>query len=100
MRAVGLTRYGGPEVLGVYDVLDPTPGVGQVRVRVHAATVNPTDTGMREGAQAGLIGDRPPPWVPGMELAGVIDAVGPGTDWSVGAPVFGITSPVVVGGGA
>ena len=55
---------------------------------------------MREGAQAALIGDRPPPWVPGMELAGVVDAVGEGTDWSVGDAVFGITSPVIPTGGA
>jgi NADPH:quinone reductase-like Zn-dependent oxidoreductase len=100
VRAVGLNRYGGPEVLEVVELPDPLPGPGQVRVRVHAATVNPTDTLMREGAQAALIGDRPPPWIPGMEVAGVVDAVGEGAGWSVGDPVFGITSPVIPTGGA
>ena len=44
MRAVGLMVHGGPEVLQVVDVPEVNAGPGQVRVRVHAAAVNPTDT--------------------------------------------------------
>ncbi len=50
MRAVGLTEFGGPEVLQVFDVAEPVPGPGELRIRVHAAAVNPTDTGFRAGA--------------------------------------------------
>jgi NADPH:quinone reductase-like Zn-dependent oxidoreductase len=99
VRVVGVVAYGGPEALAVHELPDPVPGPGEVRVRVHAATVNPTDTMMRAGHQAALIGDRPPPWVPGMEIAGVVDAVGSGVAWSVGDPVFGITSPAIPTGG-
>ena len=54
----------------------PSPGPGQVLVRVAAATVNPTDLGFRQGGRR-LPDGVAPPYVPGMELAGVIDDVGP-----------------------
>ena len=76
MRAVGFTEFGGPEVLGIVTLPVPSPGPGQVRVRVAAATVNPTDLGFRQGGRR-LPDGIEPPYVPGMELAGVIDAVGP-----------------------
>jgi NADPH:quinone reductase-like Zn-dependent oxidoreductase len=71
MHAVGVYEYGGPEKLTMVRLPVPEPGPGQLLVRVHAATVNPTDLGMRGGAQAGLQRDLPAPYVPGMELAGV-----------------------------
>ena len=46
MRAVGLFAQGGPEVLQVVELPDDHAGPGQVGVRVHAATVNPTDVGV------------------------------------------------------
>ncbi|MGH6981009.1 MAG: hypothetical protein ACREFC_07360 [Stellaceae bacterium] len=49
MRAVGLFTQGGPEVLQVVDVPEVHAGPGQVRIRVHTATVNPTDAGVRNG---------------------------------------------------
>ena len=52
MRAVGVTRFGGPEVLDVVDIPEPIPSSGEVRIRVHGAAVNPTDTGFRSGATA------------------------------------------------
>ena len=52
MRAIGLFEFGGPEVLQVIDLPEDQPGPGQVRVRVHAATVNPTDTFLRNGSRA------------------------------------------------
>ena len=76
MRAVGLRRFGGPEVLEVVELPEPEPGEGEVRVRVVAATVNPTDIATRNGARAEALKEFPPPWIPGMELAGEIDAVG------------------------
>ena len=52
MRAVGLFSHGGPEVLQVVEVPEVHAGPGEVRIRVHAATVNPTDVGVRNGARA------------------------------------------------
>ena len=52
MRAVGLMIHGGPEVLGIVDVPEVQAGPGQVRLRVHAAAVNPTDTMARNGSRA------------------------------------------------
>jgi NADPH:quinone reductase-like Zn-dependent oxidoreductase len=51
MRIVGVTSFGGPEALQVLEVPEPHPGPGEVRIRVHAATVNATDVGLREGHQ-------------------------------------------------
>jgi len=83
MRAIGLTEFGGPEVLRMLDLPDPVPGPGEVRIRVHAAAVNPTDTMLRAGAAKALFDGRPGPYVPGMDAAGVVDAVGPDTDTSL-----------------
>ena len=60
MRAVGLTEFGGPDVLHVLDLPDPQAGPGEVRIRVHAAAVNPTDTLLRSGAQARRVKGVPP----------------------------------------
>lgn len=76
MRAVGLFTHGGPEVLQVVDLPELHAGPGQVRIRVHAATVNPTDVGARNGSRADQQKADPPPYVPGMEAAGIIDEVG------------------------
>jgi NADPH:quinone reductase-like Zn-dependent oxidoreductase len=66
-----------------------------VRLRVHAATVNPTDTGIRDGSRAEALSVDPPPYVPGMDAAGVIDEVGEGTetDLRTGDPVMAIVIP-------
>src|SRR5713101_967589 len=104
MRAVTFSRLGGPEVLEVSELPEPQPGPGEVRIRVAAATVNPTDISFRSGrqlttAQLAEIGVRPP-YIPGMELAGVVDAVGDGTDWHPGDRVMAIVNPRRPGGGA
>ncbi len=76
MRAIGVTRYGGPQALHEIDVPAEELGDGQVRVRVLATAVNPTDTGVRSGARAGGAGSAPPPGdVPGMDVA--LRAAGP-----------------------
>jgi len=100
VRAVGLRTFGGPEVLEVVELPEPVPGEGEVRVRVAAATVNPTDVGLRDGRRAEALAEFPPPWVPGMELAGVIDAVGPSAGFEVGDRVMAIVLPLRREGGA
>ena len=76
MRAVSFSRVGGPEVLEVSNVPEPKPGPGEVRIRVAAATVNPTDISFRSGRHTAdelkALGALPP-YIPGMELAGVVD---------------------------
>lgn len=74
MRGVGLIEFGGPEALQVVDLPETHAGSGEVRIRVHAAAVNPTDTGLRNGSRAAMLADVPPPYIPGMDLA-VGDAV-------------------------
>ncbi|MFC3505385.1 alcohol dehydrogenase catalytic domain-containing protein [Micromonospora krabiensis] len=75
MRAVGLLRYGGPEVLRLVDVPTPHAGPGEVRVRVRAAAVNPADTLIRAGASAvRRHGARP--LIPGLDVAGTVDEIG------------------------
>jgi NADPH:quinone reductase-like Zn-dependent oxidoreductase len=100
MRALTFSRFGGPEVLEVMDLPEPQPGAGQVRIRVAAATVNPTDIGYRAGGQAAQLNDLKPPYIPGMEVAGVVDAVGSGSDWQVGDRVMAIVIPRRPEGGA
>jgi NADPH2:quinone reductase len=104
MRAVTFSRLGGPEVLEVSELPAPRPGPGEVRIRVAAATVNPTDISFRSGrqltvAQLAEMGVHPP-YIPGMELAGVVDAVGDGTNWRDGDRVMAIVNPRRPGGGA
>src|ERR1700722_8616964 len=76
MRAVGLFAQGGPDVLQVVQLPEDHAGPGQVRIRVHAATVKPTDVGGRNGTRAAQQKADPPPYVPGMDVAGIVDEVG------------------------
>jgi NADPH:quinone reductase-like Zn-dependent oxidoreductase len=95
MRAVGVIEWGGPDALRVVELPAPEAGPGQVRIRVHAAAVNPTDTLLRDGSRAGQLRDVPAPHVPGMDAAGVLDQIGPGveTDLRVGDPVMAVVVP-------
>ena len=92
MRAVGFYEFGEPDVLQVIDLPEVHAGPGQVRIRNHAATVNPTDLMARNGTRSEQIGKDPPPYVPGMEVAGVIDEVGEdvNTGVKIGDKVIGI----------
>ncbi len=94
MRAIVNATAGGPEVLQLREVETPTAGPHQIQVRVHAAGLNRADILQRKGRYPA-----PPGWpadIPGLEYAGVIEAVGPGvTMWRVGDRVMGL-----VGGGA
>ena len=100
MRAVGFTEFGDPSVMKIVTVPVPSPGPDQLRVRVAAATVNPTDIGFRMGGRR-LPDGVAPPYIAGMDLAGVIDAVGPDVSgWQAGDRVMAAVSPWVPGGGA
>jgi NADPH:quinone reductase-like Zn-dependent oxidoreductase len=91
MRAVRFDHYGGVDVLEVRDVERPTPGAGQVLVRVKAAGINPGEASIREGK----LHDRFPATFPsgeGSDLAGVIDELGDGVSgWARGDEVIGFT---------
>lgn len=95
MRAVGVVEFGGPEALRVVDLPERHAGPGEMRIRVHAATVNPTDTYTRNGARAAQLGEFPPPYIPGMDAAGVLDEIGEGvdTDLAIGDRVMAIVVP-------
>jgi NADPH:quinone reductase-like Zn-dependent oxidoreductase len=82
-------------VLRVLDLPEPEAGPGEVRIRVHAAAVNPTDTLLRSGGQRRRMKDVPPPYVPGMDAAGVLEQVGEAavTDLRPGDRVMAIVVP-------
>ncbi len=80
MKAIRVHELGGPEVMKYEDLPDPVPAEGQVRVRTEVAGVNFTDIHFRTGVRAASL-----PYTPGLEGAGVVDAVGSGvTDFAVG----------------
>ncbi|WIY02744.1 NADP-dependent oxidoreductase [Amycolatopsis mongoliensis] len=88
MRAITFSAYGGPDVLQLSEVPVPEPGPGQVRLAIRAAGINPIDWKIRSGFmqqnfQVAF------PHIPGLEVAGVVDAVGEGADFAVGDEVFG-----------
>lgn len=96
MRAIGIMSFGGPEVLELVELPDPVAGPGELGIRVHAATVNPTDTVLRSGGRAARLKDISPPHVPGMEAAGVLEQIGDGvdTDLEAGDRVMAIVVPL------
>lgn len=77
MRAYVMTRYGGPAAAELREVPVPEPKAGELRIRVHAAGLNPVDFKIREG-KLRVIRSYPLPIVMGNELAGVVEACGPG----------------------
>jgi putative PIG3 family NAD(P)H quinone oxidoreductase len=94
MRAIVIRQPGGPEVLELRDVPDPTPSRGEVAVRVAATAVNRADILQRLGKYPAPPGS--PPDIPGLEVAGEVEALGEDvTERAVGDRVFGL-----VGGGA
>jgi NADPH:quinone reductase-like Zn-dependent oxidoreductase len=86
MKATFLSRHGGPDVVTYGDLPDPVAGVGEVIVRLRAASINHLDLWVREGMPGLKLAF---PHVLGGDGAGVVESVGMGvTDWKVGAEVI------------
>ena len=94
MRTLRYDRYGPPEVLRVVETAEPVPQAGEVKLRVHAASLNPLDWKIRAGHVRWLPVFRRPPRIPGCDFAGEIVGVGGGaTGHYVGERVFGSLLP-------
>lgn len=74
MKAIIVRSFGPPEVMTLEDAPLPTPGPGQVLISIKAIGVNPVDTYIR----AGFYGLKTPPYTPGFDAAGVVEAAGAG----------------------
>ncbi|PWK34823.1 zinc-dependent alcohol dehydrogenase family protein [Cupriavidus plantarum] len=86
MLAQILTAFGGPDAFSLRDVPTPSPGAGEVLVRVHATSINPLDYQVRRGDYAGYV---PLPAITGHDVSGVVEDVGPGvTAFSPGDEVW------------
>jgi NADPH:quinone reductase-like Zn-dependent oxidoreductase len=91
MKAIRIHEYGGPEVLKYEDAPRPNPAAGEVLVRVHATSVNPVDMAIRNGFFKERMKFKMP-FVPGWDVSGVVEAVGPGvTHLKPGDEVYGRT---------
>ena len=97
MKAAVFHEFGGPDVLKLEEVPLPEPKAGQVRVQVHAVSVNQTlDIMLRRGESGWKI---KLPMIPGIDPSGVIDAVGPDvTGFKIGDRVASSLSPPQSGG--
>ena len=94
MRAIVASSLGDPEVLRLQEAPDPSPGPGQVLVRLHRIGVNFSDTERRRG-----IYRRPSlPWIPGGEGAGVVEEVGEGVDPALRGRRVGFVMPPELSG--
>jgi len=82
MHAIRQHAFGPADNLSYEQVPDPVPGEGQVRIAVQASGVHVIDTAIRRGVQTGAYPLPELPMIPGREVAGVVDAVGPGVDQS------------------
>jgi NADPH:quinone reductase-like Zn-dependent oxidoreductase len=91
MRAIQVHTYGDATQLHLEEIAQPVPGEGEVLVRVHASGVNALDWKIRSGMMKSVMPSTFP-YVPGIELAGVVERVGPGvTTLRPGQAVFGHT---------
>ncbi|WP_421857331.1 NAD(P)-dependent alcohol dehydrogenase [Oricola sp.] len=96
MKAIVFDRYGPPENLSLAEVPVPSPSAGEIRIRVHASTVNRTDTATLRAhpffarAMTGLL--RPKMHTLGVDFASEVDALGDGvTEFQPGDRVFGLS---------
>ena len=95
MKAVRIHRFGSPEVVVVEDIPKPSPGKGEVLVRVAAAGVAPWDAVIREGKSK--VSPQPPLTL-GSDLSGFVEAVGPdASQFAIGDEVYGVTNPQFCG---
>ena len=89
--AITFSQYGAPGVLTLSSAEIPSPGPGQVLIRVRAVAVNLIDVKIRSGHMDGII-PITLPMIPGWDVAGVVEAVGAGAGVAVGDEVFGVAS--------
>ena len=95
MKAVRIHRFGPPEVVVVEEIPEPSPGKGEVIVRVAAAGVAPWDAIIREGKSK--VSPQPPLTL-GSDLSGFVEAVGPDvSQFAIGDEVYGVTNPQFCG---
>src|SRR5216684_8888452 len=95
MKAVLLTKHGGPEVLQLGEAPDPTAGPGEVVVDIHAASINAADNKVRLGGPAHNLKF---PYILGRDFSGVVSALAPDVaDFAVGDAVFGVTDQGIEG---
>ena len=86
MKAMVLTKFGGPDSFELQDVAVPEASAGELLVRVHATAINPLDYQIRRGDYPSYV---PLPAVIGYDVSGVVEEVGPGVvDFAVGDEVF------------
>jgi NADPH:quinone reductase len=98
MHAVIVSAFGGPEVLTEAELVDPTPGPGQIAINTTHAAVGLIDVLLRRGDMADNPGLPQPPFVPGGEVAGTVRALGDGVEgFRVGDPVVSM-SQITLGG--
>jgi NADPH:quinone reductase-like Zn-dependent oxidoreductase len=95
MKAATIHEFGPPSGIGIEELPKPTPGPGEVLVRVGAAGVGPWDALIR--AHESVV-NVPLPIILGSDLSGVVEAVGPGVSqvWA-GEEVYGVTNPEFIG---
>lgn len=95
MKALRVHKFGGPDALVIDELPIPSPGPGELLVRVAAAGVGPWDALIREGKSKV---SPPPPLTLGSDLSGVVHAVGPEVaGFEVGEQVYGVTNPQFCG---
>jgi NADPH:quinone reductase-like Zn-dependent oxidoreductase len=96
VKAVLLTKHGGPEMLSYGEAPDPVAGAGEVVVDIHAASVNAADYKVRRGGGRYALGQFP--HILGRDFSGVVSALGAGVaDLAIGDAVFGVTEQGVEG---
>lgn len=99
VRAIGVYEFGGPDALESLELPEPHAAPGEVRIRVRAAGVNPSDLTLRSGGYGSAL-QGIPPHIPGWDAAGTIDEIGDGVDLSVGDEVMAVVVPFRPAGGA
>jgi NADPH2:quinone reductase len=85
MKAMRVHEFGGPDVLRMEELPVPSPGAGEILLKVEAIGVNPVETYQRSGSNPALA----LPWIPGTDTAGIVEDVGPGVEgWEPGDRVY------------
>jgi NADPH2:quinone reductase len=93
MKTMTATRFGGPEVLELIEAPEPHPGPGQISITVSHSAVGLIDIYLRRGQFKDQRGLPLPPFVPGLEVAGTVRALGEGVeDFEVGEPVVTLSA--------